>query len=99
MPDTELEENITERGMRLFRLPKHKPGAMAGETRLMRLLRCLIILLLFVGVAWGFWMHGRRLQEMTKKNLGRRVDAAETFAGDRPRLLAFPAAFPGPHRP
>ena len=84
--------------MRFFRLPKHKPGAMAGETRMMRLLRCLIILLLFAGVAWGFWTHGRRLQEMTKKNMGRRVNAAQTLAGDRPRLPALPEAFPGPHR-
>jgi hypothetical protein len=82
--------------MRLFRLPKHKAGAMAGETGLMRLLRYLIILLLFAGVAWGFWTHSRRLQEMTKKNPGRRAGATESFAGDRPRLPAFSAAFSGP---
>jgi ribonuclease HI len=66
--------------MKLFRLPKHKPGAMAGESIRMRIFRYLLIFLLFAGVVWGFWVNGQRLSEMTKKRLGENMDRAPVCA-------------------
>ena len=65
--------------MKLFRLPRHNPDAMAGETPLMRVARYIIIGLLLAGAVWGFWANSRRISETLKKKAPERAARAESL--------------------
>jgi len=49
--------------MRFFRLPRPNPKLLDEETPLQKLVRVLVILLLFGGVVWAFWSNNERRME------------------------------------
>lgn len=49
-----------EVGMRLFKFPKRNPGQYNEDGPMLRIVRIIIIALLFCVVLYGFWLNSER---------------------------------------
>jgi hypothetical protein len=87
-------ETVKEALMKLFRLPKHKPGNMAGETPLMCAVRYIIIGLLFAGAVWGFWANSRKITETMKRTATERADCVGSLSGGQQQRATGFSAMP-----
>ena len=52
--------------MRVFRIPKRDPRYFTGETPFQRVLRFLVIVLLFGVAVYGFWLNNERRTAMLR---------------------------------
>ena len=62
--------------MRRFRFPKRNPRYFDGETPLQRVLRFLIIIVLFGAVVYGFWLNNERRTELLRPSPPARLSGA-----------------------
>ena len=74
--------------MRRFRFPKRNSKYFDRETPLQRILRFLIIIVLFGAVVYGFWLNNERRTEMLRPSAPTRMSGAARL----PAASSFPPA-------
>lgn len=80
--------------MKLFRFPKRDPKRFEEETLLMQIVRYIIIIALFAGVALGIWMNSQRQAALLNKSPGVRSDATGNLSDEqRGTLHAYAEKF------
>ncbi|MDR2488084.1 MAG: hypothetical protein LBD42_01050 [Desulfovibrio sp.] len=60
--------------MKLFRLPKRDPGRFAEDTPLLKIVRYILIILLFGGVGLGVWLNGQKRAALRAKPVPELID-------------------------
>lgn len=74
--------------MRLFRFPKRDPKRFEEDTPLMKVLRFILIVLLFGAVILGVWLTGQRQAAIRTKSDLQRIDTTSSLTEEQRKLLA-----------
>ena len=74
--------------MRLFRLPKRDPGRFEQDPPWLRILRYVLIVLLFGAVGFGFWLNAQRRAAMLTRPAPPIVDRTGSLSDEQQKQLA-----------
>lgn len=74
--------------MRLFRLPKRDPGRFEEDPPWLKLLRYVLLVLLFGAVGFGFWLNAQRQAAMLTKPAPPVIDKTGSLPGEQQKQLA-----------
>ena len=74
--------------MKLFRFPKRDPGRFEDDTPGLKIARHILLVLLFCGVALGFWLNSQRHAAMFVKPAPRILDTSGSLTDEERKVLA-----------
>lgn len=74
--------------MRLFRLPKRDPGRFEQDPPWLRIVRYLLLVLLFGAVGFGFWLNAQRQAAMLAKPAPPVIDKTGSLSDEQQKQLA-----------
>ena len=74
--------------MRLFRLPKRDPGRFEQDPPWLRILRYVLLVLLFGAVGFGFWLNAQRQAAMLTKPAPAAIDKTGSLSDEQRKQLA-----------
>lgn len=75
--------------MRLFRLPKRDPGRFEQDPPWMRILRYILLVLLFGAVGFGFWLNAQRQAAMLTKPAPPVIDKTGSLSDEQQKQLTI----------
>ena len=73
--------------MRLFRLPRRDPGRFEQDPPWMRILRYILIILLFGAVGFGFWLNAQKQAAMLTKPAPPVIDKTGSLSDEQQKQL------------
>ena len=80
--------------MKLFRFPKRDPGRFEDDTPSLKLARHILLVLLFCGVVFGFWLNSQRHAPVPVKNFPQITDTTGSLSDEqRKSLTAYSEKF------
>ena len=74
--------------MKLFRFPKRDPKRFEEDTPVLKVVRLIILVLLFGAVVLGVWLSGQRQAAMRMKSDLQRIDETGFLTEEQKKLLA-----------
>ena len=74
--------------MRLFRLPKRDPGRFEQDPPWLRIVRYVLLVLLFGAVGFGFWLNAQRQAAMLTKPAPAAIDKTGSLSDEQQKQLA-----------
>ena len=74
--------------MKLFRLPKRDPGRFEHDPPWLKIVRYILIVLLFGAVGFGFWLNAQRQAAMLTKPVPPVIDKTGSLSDEHQKQLA-----------
>ena len=74
--------------MRLFRLPKRDPGRFEQDPPWLKILRYILLVLLFGAVGFGVWLNAQRQAAMLTKSAPSVIDKTGSLSDEQQKQLA-----------
>lgn len=74
--------------MKFFRLPKRDPGRFEEDPPLLKITRSILLVLLFCGVGFGFWLSFQRQSAMLAKPASQVMDTTGSLSDEQQKTLA-----------
>jgi hypothetical protein len=74
--------------MKLFRLPKRDLGRFEEDTLLLKIIRAVLILLLFGAVCYGVWLNSQKQEALRRKSAPSYFDKSGSLMEDQQKIAA-----------